>query len=97
MTCFRRYAQSAGSGTKCKYPICGRESRREGFQQIGLAGWPWCRLAPPYLYQPSALFDETFVEALRADRMSSPEPLSLDRISQLGTGGGPQRLRGPGW
>jgi|SRR5580658_4410916 hypothetical protein len=32
---------------------------------------------------PSAFFDATFVEALRADRASSLEPLHLDRISEL--------------
>jgi hypothetical protein len=32
---------------------------------------------------PSAFFDATFVEALRADRASSLEPLHPDRISGL--------------
>jgi hypothetical protein len=32
--------------------------------------------------QPSAFFDATFVEALRADRASTLEPLQLDRIPQ---------------
>ena len=43
--------------------------------------------------QSSAFFDATFVEALRADQMSSLEPLNLDRISQLETERGPQRRR----
>ncbi len=33
--------------------------------------------------QSSAFFDGTFVEALRADRASTLEPLHLDRISEL--------------
>jgi hypothetical protein len=33
--------------------------------------------------QSSAFFNATFVEALRADRASTLEPLHLDRISQL--------------
>jgi hypothetical protein len=32
---------------------------------------------------PSAFFDGTFVEALRADQVSTLEPLHLDRIPQL--------------
>ena len=43
--------------------------------------------------QSSAFFDATFVEALRADRMSSLEPLNLDRISQLELERGPLRLQ----
>lgn len=43
--------------------------------------------------QPSVFFNATFVEALRADQMSSLEPLNLDRISQLETERSPQRLR----
>ena len=33
--------------------------------------------------QSSAFFDGTFVDALRADRASTLEPLHLDRISEL--------------
>ncbi len=47
--------------------------------------------------QPSVFFDATFVEALRADQMSSLEPLDLDRISQLETEQGSQRFRRPAW
>jgi hypothetical protein len=43
--------------------------------------------------QSSAFCDATFVEALRADRASAPEPLHQDRISRWEAERGPQRLR----
>lgn len=53
--------------------------------------------------QPTAIFDAAFVEALRANQMSSPEPLNLDRTSQfeterqLETERAPQRQRQSAW